>query len=114
MRVLLASAVLVVAAPVAAAPARPPAFGTCAACHATARGASAGIGPNLWGISGSKAGSHPGASPALKRTRMVWTKATLQRWLIDGQKLAPGTTMPNQSLKPADRDAIVTYLLKLK
>lgn len=112
------AAALSVAAVLAAPPpvAKPAAFAKCAVCHASARGEAAEMGPNLWGVAGAKAGARPGFpySAALKKTGLTWNKATLTRWLIDGQKLAPGTTMPNQALKPAERDAIVAYLLTLK
>ena len=110
---------LPLAAALSAPPSRPPApaaYGRCAVCHAAKPQATAGIGPNLWGIAGARAGERPGFaySAALKKTGLVWNKATLTRWLANGQAIAPGTIMPNQTLKPAERDAIVAYLLALK
>ena len=106
----------VVGAPPPPAPVAPPAFARCTACHAVDRGGVAEIGPNLWGVYGARAAGRPGFaySAALKKTGLRWDKATLGRWLDNGQKVAPGTTMPNQGLKPAERDAIVAYLQKLK
>lgn len=94
----------------------PAAFARCASCHAAARGAGAEIGPNLYGVVGSRAGARPGYdySPALRKSGVVWNRATLTRWLNNDQAVAPGTVMPNQALTPADRDAIVSYLLTLK
>ena len=112
-------AALPLAAALGAAPARPhapAAFARCASCHAAEPGAPAEIGPNLWGVAGTRAGRRPGFaySAALKRTGLTWNRATLSRWLANGQAVAPGTTMPNQNLKPTERKAIVTYLLALK
>ena len=96
--------------------ARPPAFARCASCHSDAKGGGADVGPNLYGVAGSKAGSRAGYSysAALRKSGVTWNKATLNRWLDNSQSVAPGTVMPNQTLKPADRDAIVTYLLTLR
>lgn len=96
--------------------ATPAAWARCAICHANTRGGAAEIGPNLWGVAGAKAGARPGFaySAALKKTGLVWNKANLTKWLANTQGLAPGSTMPNQALKPAERDALVNYLLTLK
>lgn len=95
----------------------PPAFAKCAACHSVVRGAPAGMGPNLAGIVGSKAGTRPGGrySPALKKSGIVWNKANLARYMKNPKAVVPGTTMPNPMVsKPADSDAIISYLSKFK
>lgn len=100
-----------------AAPAAPPAFARCAACHATAPGAAHGIGPNLFGIAGKKAGTRPGYaySPALKQSGRVWTRAETIAYIADPAKSVPGTKMINPSVSSAaDRMAIAQYLEKLK
>lgn len=104
------------ARPIIARPAPPPAWGKCTVCHATIRGVPAQIGPNLWGVAGAKAGARPGFaySAALKRTGLTWTRPTLTRWIDNPQAVAPGTTMPRQALTPAERDALVAYMLRLK
>lgn len=122
---LLSVLAAVIAVPLAAAavgrpapapPSPPAAFARCTGCHSAGRGGASDIGPNLWGVAGSRAGTRPGYdySPALKKTGLVWNRATLTRWLDNSQAVAPGTQMPNQHLKPADRDAIITYLSALK
>ena len=98
-------------------PKMPAAFTTCAACHNSVRGARAGVGPNLYGVMGAKAGARPGFaySAALKKSGVVWNKATVARYIANPAAVAPGTTMPNPGIANArDRAAIVTYLAALK
>ena len=105
-----------IASPPPPAPPAPGVWVKCSICHANKAGTKAGIGPNMWGVAGAKAGGRPGFaySAALKKTGLVWNKANLTKWLANTQAVAPGSSMPNQVLKPADRDALVNYLLKLK
>ena len=116
MAVPLAAVLAAAAARPAPSDAAPSAFGRCAVCHGVEKGDAAEIGPNLWGVAGAKAGSRPGFaySAALKKSGIVWNARTLDAWLADDQKLAPGTTMPNQAVQPADRAVIIQYLLTLR
>lgn len=98
-------------------PAAPPAFARCVACHATTPGAAHGVGPNLFGVSGKKAGTRPGYaySPALQKSGRVWTRAEMIAYIADPAKTVPGTKMINPSVaSAADRMAIAQYLEKLK
>ena len=95
---------------------RPPAFAQCASCHSIEPGKTV-FGPSLHGVGGRKAGSLPGYdySPALKKAKITWNAATLDRWLASPQKTVPGTRMPFGGIQdPAARRALVTYLLSLK
>lgn len=95
---------------------RPPAFAQCASCHSVEPGKTV-FGPSLHGVGGRKAGSLPGYdySPALKKTKITWNAATLDRWLTSPQKTVPGTKMPFGGIQdPAARRALITYLLALK
>lgn len=95
---------------------RPPVFAQCASCHATEPGKTV-FGPSLHGVGGRKAGSLPGYdySPALKKSKITWNAATLDRWLAAPQKTVPGARMPFGGIQdPASRRALVTYLLSLK
>lgn len=99
------------------APAAPPAFKRCAICHTAAPDAAHRVGPNLFGIAGSKAGTRPGYaySPALRQSGLVWTRADLIAYIGNPAKTVPGTKMMNPSVTAdADRLAIVQYLEKLK
>lgn len=95
---------------------RPPAFAQCASCHSVEPGKTV-FGPSLHGVGGRKAGSLPGYdySPALKKAKITWNAATLDRWLAGPAKAVPGTKMPFGGVQdPATRRALVTYLLSLK
>lgn len=86
------------AAPAAstAAVAKPALFAVCSACHGTTADAPPGLGPNLVGVVGKKAGTaHPDFdySDALKNSGKVWTPETLAAFLQDPAKVIPGNDM---------------------
>lgn len=110
-----APALVMAAAAASAAP--PPAFATCKACHSVDKGAAPKMGPNLFGVLGTKAGARPGYaySPALKGSGLTWTKENLDRYLAGPAKLVPGTKMAMPGTANAEsRKAIVDYLASLK
>lgn len=95
---------------------RPSAFAQCASCHSTEPGKTA-FGPSLHGVAGRKAGSLPDYdySPAMRKAKITWDAATLDRWLASPQKTVPGTKMPFGGIQDtASRKALVSYLLGLK
>jgi cytochrome c len=116
-RLAITLAALSLAAPAFAAPLpRPAAFGICAACHKVDKGAPNTIGPNLWGI-GTKAGELAGFnfSPAMKGSKVKWTKANLIAFIQEPQKTIPGNRMPFGGLKnPQSAGQIADYILSLK
>jgi cytochrome c len=68
----------------------------CSSCHTITKGGAAGVGPNLFGIVGSKAFSQAGFaySDAVKpHAGQVWTGDSLSAWLEDPATYAPGTHM---------------------
>ena len=71
-------------------------------------------GPSLAKIWNKKAASAEGFSrysEALKRADAVWNEATLDRWLVQPEKLVPGTSMTFPGLKEAkDRQDVIAYL----
>ena len=81
----------------------------CIACHSLDANR---VGPLHRGVYGRKAGSVPGFgySPALKASSVVWTAATLDRWLTDPQELIPGQRMNFRVASPDDRADIIAYL----
>ncbi len=114
---MVALPLLAAGAPSTPPPARPAAFARCASCHSATKGGGADIGPNLYGVIGTKAGSRPGYdySPALKSSGVVWTTATVAAFIANPQAVAKGTQMPNPAIgKPADREAIAAWLATLK
>jgi cytochrome c len=114
----LAGALLAVAAlvpPAHAAPAGEQAFVECAACHST--NGSAGVGPTLKGIVGRASASVAGFaySSAMKRARLTWTAAELDKYVADPQAVVPGNVMPYAGMSdPAERAALIAYLATLK
>jgi len=97
--------------------AQPPQFATCLACHSIEQGAPGKIGPNLFGVVGSKAGSKPdyAYSDAMKDAGITWTPAELNAFLLAPQTKVPGTKMTMKG--PSDeriRQTMIDYLATLK
>jgi cytochrome c len=89
----------------------------CGFCHTGGPGAGDGEqAPNLNGVVGRRAGSAPNFpySPALKASGLVWTPASLDRFLTDPSKLVPGTAMPVLISDPKARQDVVSYLETLR
>jgi cytochrome c len=83
----------------------------CAVCHSTTAGASAMVGPNLAGVVGRKAGTTTFAySPALKNSKVVWTRAQLDRYLTNPGKMIPGGRMAVSVPDAAQRAAVIDFL----
>jgi len=94
----------------------PPAFSACKACHKVEAGGK-GIGPNLFGIVGRKAGTVEGFaySDNMKKADWVWDDAHLTTWLTDPKAMVAGTKMAFPGVKdPAALAAILDYLKTLK
>ena len=79
---------------------------SCALCHAIeGTSAASNAGPNLTGIGGRRtiaAGTLPN------------TRGNLAGWIVDPQRIKPGTHMPPNALESKDLDALLTYLQSLK
>ncbi len=89
----------------------------CQACHTIAPGGKAGpIGPNLRGVVGRKAAStaFTGYSPALKASKLVWSKAKLDKFLAAPRTLVPGTRMVVSISDPKQRADLIAYLASLR
>lgn len=88
-------------------------FTRCAACHQVGPAAKGGFGPVLNGVVGAKAASSAGYaySPAIKAAGLVWSAATLERFLTAPARLVPGTKMVFPGLAEArDRMDVIAYL----
>ncbi len=84
----------------------------CAICHSVEPGKNR-VGPSLAGVVGRHAGSVPGFSysSANANSGIVWTKEALDEYLVDPQKMVPGTLMIFPGLKNLeDRRAVIAYL----
>ncbi len=90
----------------------------CAACHAVAKDAPMGMGPNLSGIVGKDAGKMEGYRYSAEFKKGLdgqkWTPELLEAWLTDPQTLAPGTYMMYKQNDAAVRKTIIEYLTSVK
>lgn len=89
-------------------------FQDCATCHKLEAGAN-NVGPSLHGIFTRKAGEIADFrySPAIKRSGIVWTPETLDKFITDPQALVPGNRMPYAGMANAsDRADLIAYLIK--
>ena len=90
----------------------------CAACHAVAKDAPMGMGPNLAGIVGKDAGIMEGYRYSAEFKKGLdgqkWTPELLEAWLTDPQTLAPGTYMMYKQNDAAVRKTIIEYLTSVK
>ena len=89
-------------------------FARCAICHTVEPGKNK-LGPTLANIVGSKAGDVPGFifSPAMKASKVVWTRDALDKYLTNPRTFLPGNRMIFAGLpKPDDRANVIAYLKK--
>jgi cytochrome c len=100
---------------VAAADAAPASFGQCSVCHKVEKDAGNGVGPNLHGIVGAKAGQVAGYtySTAMKESGVVWDEASLDKYLENPRGFMAGTKMSygGQS-DAAKRKEMIAWLKK--
>lgn len=85
----------------------------CRACHELKAGQPNKVGPNLYGIMGTRAAQVPGFaySAALKNANLTWDRATFDRWLERPSALVPGNSMAFAGIaNPKDRAALITYI----
>jgi cytochrome c len=87
-------------------------FADCAACHKLEAGAN-NVGPSLHALFSRKAGEIADFrySPAMKRSGVGWTPATLEQFIADPQAMVPGNRMPYAGMaSAADRADLIAYL----
>ena len=114
MRHLILGAALALLLPVSAqaqdAAAGEKAFAPCKACHAFGKN---GVGPDLKGVVGRKAGTHEGYnySAAVKGSGVTWDEANLKEWLKDPKAKIPGNKMVYPGLKDDKKlEDVIAYL----
>src|ERR1051326_7794940 len=81
----------------------------CGGCHALDRDKE---GPRLGGVYGRKAGSVDSFqySDALKKSNLIWSDDTLERWLTDTEEVVPDNEMSFHVPNGDERKAIIAYL----
>jgi cytochrome c len=81
----------------------------CSACHSLDYN---GVGPAHRGVFGRVAAQAPGFaySDALKSSSNVWNEDTLDRWLADPEKFAPGQRMGINVPDAKDRSDLIAFL----
>ena len=112
--------VLMAATPLASASADPSAedgakvFAQCRACHQIGENAKNGVGPELNGLIGRKAGSVEGYSysAANKNSGLTWDEATFTEYIQNPKAKVPGTKMVYAGLK--DKEKIEDLIAFLK
>ena len=85
-------------------------YARCQACHALAADR---VGPHHCCLFGRLAGSVPGFdySEAMKKSRIVWNDATLDRFLAKPLAVVPGSSMTYAGIAdPAERADLIAYL----
>jgi cytochrome c len=92
-------------------------FNRCGICHVVVKGGPNGIGPNLFGIVGRKAGTAPqfNYSGAMKNSGITWTDEKLEAYVAHPQAVVPGNRMAFAGItNPHDVEDLVAYLKTLK
>jgi cytochrome c len=91
-------------------------FVECRSCHALDGSTDANsLGPALAGIIGRRAGAIDDFrySPAIRRSKLSWTRQTLDAFIADPQAVIPGNRMPYSGLADAkERADLVAYLVQ--
>jgi cytochrome c len=92
-------------------------FSRCAACHNNTKGGPNGLGPNLFGVVGRKAGTLKdfSYSAAMKNAAFVWNNQKLDTYIANPAKTVPGNRMAFAGLPDAkQRTDLIGYLDTLK
>jgi cytochrome c len=84
----------------------------CSACHSVDDNR---VGPAHAGVLGRRAGKAKDYeySEALTKSKVVWSRANLERWLTDPEKVIPGQRMGYRLSLAQERADVVAYLATL-
>jgi len=86
----------------------------CKTCHTLEQDGKHRVGPNLWAIMGSQAGTKEGFaySKALKESEIIWTEETMNAFIEKPSKYIPKNRMSFVGLKKEeDRRAVIDYMI---
>jgi cytochrome c2 len=89
----------------------------CGLCHTAGAIGEAGLGPDLTGVVGRKAGAGDAAfsyTDALAKSGITWAPDSLDKFLSNPQAMVPGTAMPISLADPKDRADVVSFLASVK
>lgn len=89
------------------------AFARCRSCHTITPNGPNMTGPNLYGIIGRPAGTHPGFnySKAVKGAGFAWDDDHIDHWLQNPRTFLPGNKMSYPGLPDAtDRRDLIAFL----
>lgn len=92
-------------------------FVRCLICHKTTKDGGNGLGPNLFGIGGKKAGTVSGFSysTAMKGSAITWSQEELAAYIGDPKGTVPGNRMMFAGIADhAQADDLAAYLMTLK
>ena len=85
----------------------------CKSCHTIKQGEDSGVGPNLWGVFGRRAGSLAGFSysSGMKALGVTWDADHINTWITKPSAMVPGTKMTYAGMEnPKDRIDVIAYL----
>jgi cytochrome c len=92
-------------------------FQRCAVCHRVEKAGGNGLGPNLFGIAGRKAGTAADFpySPAMKNSGITWTTDKLAAYVTHPAQVVPGNRMAFAGISDQGQVGdVVAYLATLK
>jgi len=92
-------------------------FQRCAICHRAEKDGGNGLGPNLFGVVGRKAGTveNFAYSSAMKNSGITWTPEKLTAYIEHPASVVPGNRMAFAGIGNAEQRAdVVAYLATLK
>ena len=92
-------------------------FQRCAICHRVDKDGGNGLGPNLFGVAGRKAGTIAGFSysAAMKASGITWSADKLTAYVAHPAQLVPGNRMAFAGITdPGQQADVVAYLATLK
>jgi cytochrome c len=88
-------------------------FARCRSCHTVNEGGRNMIGPNLWGVFGRMAGTHPDYrySNVVRDAGFIWDAERLDHWLANPREFMPGNKMSFAGVRDDnDRRDLIAWL----